>query len=169
MLFLPFQVGDLPFPKRAASFLQIDAGAPTITSLIIQDGDPDSRTPEYMRLYGYSILPDEKDISFRESFFQICRQGCELFLAHDYLFRIIISGSAKGISVKSASVTFFREYRHGSMPPSGRSSTLSPKTKDPSCVTAFSKYPISNRPRPFLQGKCIPQSHFCGIVPEAYL
>ena len=80
LLFLPLQVGQMPLPKLAVCLSQFDACAPTIFFLHIQDGNPDSGTPEYMHLDGYRILSVKQ--YFSKLFLQGCEQGFKLLVSH---------------------------------------------------------------------------------------
>ena len=86
LLFPPLQVGQMPLPKLAVCLPQFDACAPTIFFLHIQDGNPDSGTPEYMHLDGYRILSVIQYFSTRKLFLQGCEQICEHFWAHVVYF-----------------------------------------------------------------------------------
>lgn len=92
LLFLPLQVGQMPLPKPAVCLPQFDACAPTIFFLHIQDGNPDSGTPEYMHLDGYRILSVKQYFSTRKLLLQGCAQDFKLLVSH-ILFLIHFSGA----------------------------------------------------------------------------
>ena len=72
----------MPLPKLAVCLLQFNACAPTVFLLLIQDGNPDSGTPEYMHLDGYRILSVKQYFSFRKLLLQGYAQGFKLLVSH---------------------------------------------------------------------------------------